>query len=158
MHKCWWCHKEEKPYAFGLCLSCYRWFLRAIQSPPLRCSVCEKIISKKQETDLLCPNCKKEIEISLFVPKRVTHMEDKYETISKFLNSLTAHNLDPEIQLTAILKFKNRKLAKIVCDRFYGKKTLHEIGQEYKVSREYIRQCEDRAVNLLEKYVNGDIL
>jgi DNA-directed RNA polymerase specialized sigma subunit len=157
MYKCWWCHKDKKPYAFNLCLSCYRWFLRAAQNPPIRCTICECVISKKHEKEMMCVSCRQAVQKSIYKAKRIEHMENKYAPITQFLTKIKDNGLDPELQLTSIFKFKNRKLAEIICERFYNKKTLQEVGTNYNVSREYIRQCEDKAVNLLKNYINGEI-
>lgn len=148
MNTCFWCRKNKELYAYNLCLNCYRWFLKYTKEPIEYCAMCEKVITKRQKG--LCTKCRKMLEDTA-TPKRIQNLSTKYESISTYLQTF----LDSEDAFEALkpyFKPKQQKILTVLVQRFYEHKTLDEIGKSWEkpVTREYIRQCEDKAISIVE--------
>ena len=146
--KCYWCGQEKQLYAFNLCHSCYRWFYRHIGVQPEYCSICDKYITKRQRGT--CKQCRQAIRQLGSTPKRITHLEEKYRTVEDVLKGLGSTETACSALLNTVFKPKQKHLLDIICARYYQQKTMSQIAEERNVSREYIRQCEDRGIKILQ--------
>jgi hypothetical protein len=143
--KCFWCHKESQLYAYDLCQTCYRWFYRNKEKQQLSCSLCDKPINKRNYG--MCSPCRKSIHKVASSLKRINTLQDKLSILSPVLSNKT--KTDAYSKFEHIFKPTQKSFLKILLDRYYDNTTLAEIGKEYNVSREYVRQCQDKAVQIL---------
>lgn len=148
MERCFWCHRETEPYAFDLCLSCYRWFHRHKDSPVEYCDLCQKVVTKRQKG--ICRECRIALEAGVKIPKRIERLKDKYEPVKSLLDSYDSVD-KARAGLGIWFKDKEDHLVNVLIDRYYNRKTLDEIGKKERVTREYIRQCENKAISILKE-------
>jgi len=147
MAKCWWCHKDKELYAFDLCIICYRWFHRRKTNPIEYCDICDKVIMKNQKG--ICKPCREVLEEVTKVPKRVEILDNKYKDLKPMLDKFETSD-KAFTYLEHFFKPKQKKLLEILVERYYYRdKTLDEIGKKRGVTREYIRQCENKAIEIL---------
>lgn len=149
MAKCWWCHKEKELYAFNLCVPCYRWFHRHKTKPIEYCEICGKVIMKSQKG--ICKGCKMVLEQVSKVPRRIEILDNKYRDLKPILDKFESDS-QAFTYLEHFFKPKQKKLLEILIERYYHQdRTLDEIGKKRGVTREYIRQCEDKAIETLKR-------
>jgi hypothetical protein len=129
-------------------MSCYRWFLRRIENPVEVCDLCGTIVSKNQNG--ICKKCKDLLDLQTKTPKRIQNIESKFNPILSVLSKFKNKD-EAAIYLDDMFKSKQKKFLDVLLNRFYKHKTLEEIGQQYSNTREYIRQCEDKAIEIISK-------
>jgi len=148
MNACWWC-SHPTTYAHGLCHSCYRWFYR---HPYLDdsdyCNLCNKFITKRNISGT-CKKCSKILKLTGYVPKRIGRLENKFEEIVPFMKNFNTKE-SAQIALSSIFKPKQQKILDALLERYYNKVTLQYIADQWNVSREYVRQCENTAINIIK--------
>jgi len=151
MIKCWWCHVPET-YAFGLCHACYRWYNRhsALDDSDY-CSLCNKFITRRHKGGV-CKECNlilKEVGKS---PRRLELIEQKFEPIKPLLDKFDDKNSAFNALFSAF-KPKQLKFLEAFLERYYDKVTLQAVADQWESSREYVRQCENKVLNILLKEV-----
>jgi len=149
MKKCWWCH-APKTYSFGLCYACYRWFYR---HPYLHtsdyCSLCDKFISKRNKSGL-CKECAVILKATGHVPKRLENLDIKFAEIKPHLVQYNSKE-EALTALTPLFKSKQIKYLEALLERIYDHVTLQTIADHWGTSREYVRQCENSALQTLKE-------
>lgn len=151
MSKCWWCWNPET-YAFGLCHACYRWFYR---HPHLNdtdyCTLCGKFITKRNKGGV-CKDCNQVLKITGHIPKRLENLEKKFEELKPHLDQFS--NKQQALQLlSGVFTPKQVKYLEALLERYYDHVTLQHIADMWGVSREYVRQCENKAISILKDKV-----
>lgn len=154
MAKCYWCHKDKEIYAFNVCATCYRWFHRRKTNPAENCEVCGKVVMKNQKG--ICRPCRTVLDSASKIPKRIEVLESKYKELAPTLNEFGSSQR-AFVCLEHFFKPKQKKLLEILIERYYQRnKTLDDIGKSRGVTREYIRQCENKAIEILKKALSLD--
>jgi len=149
MNKCWWCHFPEV-YAFNVCHSCYRWFYRhSFLDDSDYCTVCNKFITKRTIGGM-CKECKTIIKTIGYIPKRLENLETKFEDLKPYL--VPYEDKDTALMaLSPLFKSNQIKWLEALLERIYDKVTLQAIADQWGTSREYVRQCENKAFAILKE-------
>jgi DNA-directed RNA polymerase sigma subunit (sigma70/sigma32) len=95
----------------------------------------------------MCSPCRKSIHKVASSLKRINALQDKLSILSPVLSNKT--KTDAYSKFEHIFNPTQKSFLKILLDRYYDHTTLAAIGKEYNVSREYVRQCQDKAVQIL---------
>ena len=89
--------------------------------------------------------------------KRIQNIQTKYEPIKDVLDEFKDSS-EAFIQLNHMFTTKDKILLKVIVRRYYNKITLTELGKTLwsrEVSREYVRQCEDKAIKTIHTQLGG---
>lgn len=152
--QCIWCYTDfskRKKYAFGLCLTCYRWFRRYLNKEIIRCSLCDRPIKKYQ--GMLCLPCKERIGTVGRATKRKENIRNKViNLVPQFEQLETEEEARDEFDL--YFNAKQTKFLDILLERYFDATPLREIGERYNCTREYIRQCETTALDIISENID----
>lgn len=111
----------------------------------LVCDVCGKKTAKRQRG--LCKECRGALKLSKTLT-RIQKIENKYDLIKPVLSQHATID-DAKANLDYFFSKTQKKFLNAALERYYNHRTLQEIGDEWNVSREYVRQCEDRALKII---------
>lgn len=149
MKKCWWCWKPET-YAFGVCHTCYRWFYRHPYLDNTNyCTLCNKFITKRNKGGM-CTECNKIIKAAGSTPKRLENLEEKFKELKPFFDGFS--NKEQAFKLLSeSFGPKQIKCLEALLERYFEQVTLQTVADSWGVSREYVRQCENKAIVILKE-------
>jgi DNA-directed RNA polymerase sigma subunit (sigma70/sigma32) len=104
----------------------------------------------------ICKPCKTVLEETSKVPKRIEVLDNKYKDLKPMLDKFETDDR-AFMYLEHFFKPRQKKLLEILVERYYHQdRTLDEIGKKRGVTREYIRQCENKAIEILKKAMSFD--
>lgn len=90
------------------------------------------------------------------VPKRIEILKTKYQDLAPMLDKFESAD-KAYTYLEHFFKPRQKKMLEILVERYYHRnKTLDEIGKKRGVTREYIRQCENKAIEIIKNYTYVD--
>lgn len=115
------------------------------------CDLCGKPITSKQEG--ICQKCKKALDKATKVSKRIQNLKTKVADIRGILDQYK-NSSQALVQLDSFFAPKEKKFLEVLVARYYDHKTLDGLGKELwekGVTREYVRQCEDKAIEIIKK-------
>lgn len=123
MHtKCFWCHKDEVSLNLdNLCSKCLKWFNLQTKNSKIKASK---------------------------IPKRITILNTKYNVIKEYLTQFENADAASKACLS-FFKPTQYKLLDVLKGRYFDRKTLEEIASQWGVTREYVRQCENKLIEIL---------
>jgi hypothetical protein len=143
--RCWWCHRTSSHFAFGLCFNCYRWFRKRVKEGQPTCKVCGN--PTRNSLAKLCPACK---SLAKAIPKRIIRLYDKVEPIKPILSRFDGAE-EAYTYLSSNLKPAHCKWLAILLERYYKHKTMDNVAKSLGVSRQYINECEKKAIGILSR-------
>jgi DNA-directed RNA polymerase sigma subunit (sigma70/sigma32) len=104
----------------------------------------------------ICKPCRVILEETSKVPKRIEVLETKYQTLAPMLDKFESGD-KAFTYLEHFFKPRQKKLLEVLIERYYYRdRTLDQIGKKRGVSREYIRQCENKAIEILTQTMSLD--
>jgi predicted DNA-binding protein YlxM (UPF0122 family) len=88
-------------------------------------------------------------------PKRIERIEEKFDEVKSMLDAFKTPK-EAYDALTPLFKPKQLKFLEVAIERYFNRKTLEEIAKKRGVTREYIRQCENKSIELLRALNSSD--